>query len=207
MIRQEDIAIDGRATCLWTGGDGDPLLLLHGAWGGAALHWASVWEPLAEECRVISPEVPGLAHESPWVPASLDESAHWALQVLDACRAPRAWVAGDSLGAAVASRPASHSPERCLGLILIDGGPPPSMPAAVRHLMRRRLLRALMQGLLRRSAYGTSALLGSTTKVGRQLKKSLAEARLVVIPGAGHLPQLEQPGPFVAAVVQFVRNR
>jgi 2-hydroxy-6-oxonona-2,4-dienedioate hydrolase len=39
-------------------------------------------------------------------------------------------------------------------------------------------------------------LLGSNVKVGRRRERSLPKAELAVIPGAGHLPQLEKPDEF-----------
>lgn len=263
MIRRDELAIDGQIAHVWNGGEGDPLLLLHGAWGGAALHWSSVWEPLARRCRVIAPDFPGLASESAWTPASLDESVRWALGVLDACGARRAWITGNSFGAAVASGVASVSPERCLGLILIDGGPPPNLPAALRPLLRRWPLRNGVQAILRHRAFSASVLRrafadpdrapaeikqllarrhprqavittrilladgaprslpavrtliiwgsedrlrGNTLKAGQRLESAMPNARLVVISGAGHLPQIEQPSEFTGAILDFVAN-
>ena len=44
----------GPAT-VWTGGSGEPLLLVHGGWRGAEMHWQRVWERLGESYRVIAP--------------------------------------------------------------------------------------------------------------------------------------------------------
>ena len=263
MIRREELAVDGRAAHVWSGGQGPPLLLLHGAWGGAEMHWAPVWDTLATKCRVIAPDFPGLAYESSWVPASFDEAAGWVEGVLDASASSAAWIVGNSFGAAIASRVASLSPERCLGLVLVDGAPAPSLPAFARSLMRRWPLRQLMEGILRRSAYGPSTLprafadprrapqeirdllaqrcprqvvlttaivlgdnapvappqgptlvlwgaqdrlRGSTVKTARRLQSSLSEAQVVVIPDAGHLPQVEQPDRFCHALLNFVQG-
>jgi pimeloyl-ACP methyl ester carboxylesterase len=226
------------------------------------MHWAPVWDALAGECRVIAPEFPGLAYESSWVSRSLEESARWVERLLDATDTRATWIAGNSFGAAVASRVASRSPERCLGLILVDGGSPPKLPAVVRFLIRRWPLRPVMVSMLRRSAYTPSTLdkafadperapaelrkvltqrrprqlhiiseivlagdrpdsrprvrtlviwgaedrlPGSTAKMRRRLVRSLGSVRLVIVPDAGHLPQVEQPDQFARAVVEFVR--
>jgi 2-hydroxy-6-oxonona-2,4-dienedioate hydrolase len=263
MIERHEVEVGGVPTYVWTGGQGDPLLLLHGAWGGAQMHWEGVWEELAKECRVLAPEFPGLAHEAPRVPASMEAAAEWAEGVLDACRAPAAWVAGNSFGAAVAARLASRSPARCRGLILVDGGPPPHIPAALGSLLRLGPVRPGVERLLERGAYSPATLgrafadpgrapaalrevldrrrppqlrvtseiflagdppappprvrtlivwgaddrlPGGTTKAARRLAGSLADARLEVIPDAGHLPQVEQPERFLRAVLAFVHG-
>ena len=72
MVSRAEITVDGRPTFVWTGGAGDPLLLLHGAWAGAEVHWAPVWDRLAEEHRVVAPDFPGLAYDAPWVPPCVD---------------------------------------------------------------------------------------------------------------------------------------
>jgi 2-hydroxy-6-oxonona-2,4-dienedioate hydrolase len=158
MMGRDEFAVDGRPVYVWRGGAGISLLLLHGGWGGAQMHWAPVWDALAREFRVMAPEFPGLAYESSWAPRSLEESADWVEKLLDATDTDATWIAGNSFGAAVAWHVASRSPERCLGLILVDGGPPPKAPAAVRALIRRWPLRPVMVSMLRRSAYAASTL-------------------------------------------------
>jgi 3-oxoadipate enol-lactonase len=55
----------------------------------------------------------------------------------------------------------------------------------------------------------TLILLGSQEQVAplsaaRALKAGIPQARLEVIPNAGHLPFLEQPAAFNAAILEFV---
>ena len=263
MISRGEITVAGGPTAVWTGGAGDALLLLHGAWAGAAVHWAPVWERLAEANRVVAPDFPGLADDALWVPRSFGEAVRWVEQVLDGADVPRAWIVGNSFGAAVAARVASQSPDRCLGLVLVDGGPPPTMPSAVRAFVQRWPLRPIVEEFFRRSAYRRATLRrafahprkapaevrevltqrrprqlyvvskiilagdplvpppkmptliiwgaddhlpGSTVKTAQRLAGSLPDARLVTIPAAGHMPQLEQPAAFVRAVLEFVNT-
>jgi pimeloyl-ACP methyl ester carboxylesterase len=260
VIRREEIAVEGGPAQVWTGGEGDPLLLLHGGWGGAEMHWAPVWETLATACRVIAPDIPGIGAEAAWVPHSLDEAAAWVERVLDATGTPAAWITGNSFGAAVASRVVSRSPERCLGLVLVGGGPAPAVPAFLRSLLRRRRLRRALEGMVRKSSFSPSTLdrafadprrapaalrelvtggqprplailteifLADDPPVGPPRARTLIiwgaedrlpgskaarlrlpralNARLVVVPDAGHLPQVEQPARFADAVLEFIR--
>lgn len=263
MIRHRNIAVGTAVESVWTGGEGTPLLLLHGAWGGAEMHWSTVWDALTERCRVIAPDFPGLGSESSSVPRLLDECVIWVEGVLDATRTPAAWIVGNSFGAAIAARVASRAPERCLGLVLVDGGPAPNLPGVARVLVQRWPIRPVLAGILRRNAYRPSILPrafanpalappelsellaqrrphqfhvtttifladnpsvtlpavgslviwgaadrlpGSTVKTGQRIQASLPDARLTVIPDAGHLPQIEQPDRFVHAVFNFVHT-
>ncbi len=46
----------------------------------------------------------------------------------------------------------------------------------------------------------------SPLTVARQFEDAIPGAELVVIPGAGHVSNLEQPGPFNEAVRKFCRH-
>jgi pimeloyl-ACP methyl ester carboxylesterase len=46
-------------------------------------------------------------------------------------------------------------------------------------------------------------LLGSSAKDARKLQASWPGARLVFVPGAGHMPEVETPDAFVAALTAF----
>jgi pimeloyl-ACP methyl ester carboxylesterase len=261
MIAREQIAVGTQPAYAWMGGEGDPMVLLHGGWGGASMHWSPVWDALARTHRVIAPELPGIAYRSERAPHSLTEAAAWVETILDATDTAPAWIVGNSLGAAVASRLASRSPERCRGLILVDGGPPPRMPALIRRVATRSPVRQVVIAMLHRSAWRPSSLEkafadprrapaelrdtltlprppqfaivsdivtasepsvtpppvatlviwgaedrlpGTSVKTARRLARSLANARVVILPDAGHLPQVEQPETFTRTVLSFI---
>jgi len=46
-------------------------------------------------------------------------------------------------------------------------------------------------------------LMGTSAKTAERLARSLPQAELVLIPRAGHLPQVERPEEFVRALVAF----
>jgi pimeloyl-ACP methyl ester carboxylesterase len=99
-------------------GSGPPLVLVHGL-GGAAANWRLLAPTLAEERRVIVPELPGHGGSEPLLAApSLDPYAEAVLNVLeheDALPAP--WV-GHSLGGFVALRAAARHAEAVTGIVL-----------------------------------------------------------------------------------------
>ena len=55
MVTLTEIEVGARPSRAWVGGEGEMILLVHGGWGGAEMHWSRVWEPLARRFRVIAP--------------------------------------------------------------------------------------------------------------------------------------------------------
>jgi pimeloyl-ACP methyl ester carboxylesterase len=105
----------------FVGGEGPPLVLLHGL-GGMATNWRLVAPALAAERRVILPELPGHGGSAPLRGATtLDPFAEAVLVVLEAERAvPAPWV-GHSLGGLVALRAAALEPDGVSGVVLAAG--------------------------------------------------------------------------------------
>ena len=103
----------------FVGGSGPPLALVHGL-GGFAANWRLVAPPLAQERRVIVPDLPGHGGSAalPEAPSTLDPFADAVVHVLeheDALPAP--WI-GHSLGGVVGLRAAVRRPDALEGLVL-----------------------------------------------------------------------------------------
>jgi pimeloyl-ACP methyl ester carboxylesterase len=105
----------------FVGGSGPPIVLVHGL-GGMASNWRLVAPELAEERRVIVPELPGHGGSAPLEEAqNIDPYADAVLAVADAEDAvPAPWV-GHSLGALVGLRAALRRPDAITGLVLAAG--------------------------------------------------------------------------------------
>jgi len=102
-------------------GSGPPLVLVHGL-GGMASNWRLVAPALAEDWRVLVPDLPGHGGSEPLAEAeSVDPFARAVFAVVGAeGAAPAPWV-GHSLGGLVGLRAAVLHPEAVTGLVLAAG--------------------------------------------------------------------------------------
>jgi pimeloyl-ACP methyl ester carboxylesterase len=114
------LAVRGTPVRAYRGGQGRPLVLLHG--GGldsALLTWQPAWASLTRLGHVLAPDLPGYGASplGPTVP-TLPGYRGWLLDFLDAAGVRSAVVAGLSLGGGVAIQAALDAPERVDGLLL-----------------------------------------------------------------------------------------
>jgi pimeloyl-ACP methyl ester carboxylesterase len=115
--RELKLAGGGRLRYL-AGGDGPPILLVHGL-GGSALNWVAVAPALAGRSRVLVPDLPGHGGSDP-APglSSLEPFADALAGLLEHEGAAPAPVVGHSLGGLVALRLAVLRPELVAGILL-----------------------------------------------------------------------------------------
>ena len=143
-VTERRLDLAGVSTAVLEGGDGPPVVLLHGQGG-----WAGVWVPvmadLVRDHRVVAPDLPGLgASRVDGAAPTADRVLAWLGELLDrTCPAPPVLV-GVSLGGSIAARFAAASGDRLAGLVLVSMGglvgkvriPPPMLLALVRHSLR-----------------------------------------------------------------------
>ncbi len=151
------LELAGVSTWLLEGGEGPPIVLLHGQ-GGFAAMWGGVIQHLVESHRVIAPDLPGLGRSTVETgPPGADTVLQWVGELIDqTCPTPPVLV-GMSLGGSIAARFAAGHSDRLAGLVLVAAGglagpvrPAPGVLfALVRHGIRpsqrtaRRMLRHL----------------------------------------------------------------
>jgi pimeloyl-ACP methyl ester carboxylesterase len=143
-VAERRLDLAGVSTAVLEGGQGPPVVLLHGQGG-----WAGVWLPvmadLARDHRVIAPDLPGLgASRVEGAPPDAARVLAWLGELLDrTCPVPPVLV-GVSLGGSIAARFAAAHGDRLAGLVLVSMGglvgkvriPPAMLLALVRHGLR-----------------------------------------------------------------------
>ena len=110
----------GISTPVLEGGNGPPLVLLHGP-GEHALKWLRVIPELVRRHRVIAPDLPG--HGSSIVNGralTADQVIQWLRELLDRTTPEPAVLVGHVVGGAIAARLAASDSDRIARLVLVD---------------------------------------------------------------------------------------
>ncbi len=119
-VDERRLALAGIPTAILEGGDGTPVVLLHGP-GEFAAKWWRVIPELVERHRVVAPDLP--AHGASQTPAEpLDEARvlAWLDELIHhTCPSPPTLV-GHVLGGAIAARFAVEHGDRLARLVLVD---------------------------------------------------------------------------------------
>ncbi len=117
--REERLSVAGIELHLHRGGDGPPLLWLHG--GGASPEWLMHHEALAEQCNVIAPSHPGFGVTPglSWMSRPSDMALFY-LWMLQEMGLDRVHLAGHAFGGWIAAEMAATCPQIVDRLVLID---------------------------------------------------------------------------------------
>jgi len=121
-VTERRLDLAGVSTAVLEGGDGPPVVLLHGQGG-----WSGMWMPVIADLvtthRVVAPDLPGLgASEVPDGPPDAARVLAWLGELIQhTCPSPPALV-GASLGASIAARFAIAHPDRLTRLVLVGAG-------------------------------------------------------------------------------------
>lgn len=119
-VAERRIDAAGINTAVLEGGDGPPVVLLHGP-GESAVNWRWTIPDVVATHRVIAPDLP--AHGSSGAgdaPLDAGRAVAWLDELLDRTCAEPPVVVGHVLGGAIAARHAAHRPGRLSGLVLVD---------------------------------------------------------------------------------------
>jgi pimeloyl-ACP methyl ester carboxylesterase len=190
LVQPKEREVSGRLARVYEGGKGVSLLLIHGAWGGASLHFSRVWDDLAQSYRVIAPDLPGLGQVDAPARASVSGYARWLVNLLEVLGVERAFFIGNSFGASVAWSLAGRYPELCAGLVLINGFPMPKTPTPLHWLSNNPVGEALMRATLRMTAFHPNALrraFVNEDNVPDGLRAMLAQRGSLLVPNCAKL--------------------
>jgi 2-hydroxymuconate-semialdehyde hydrolase len=121
-LTERRLELAGTTTAVREGGDGPPLVLLHGGIECGGMYWAPVVEALAERRRLVIPDVPGLGASEPMERLDAAAFADWFAALLDATDAASPELVAHSLLGSLAARLAAARPG-LLGRVVIYGTP------------------------------------------------------------------------------------
>ena len=257
-LRRDTIKLGEIELELYQGGQGQPLLFLHG--GGGLRPDAPFLERLATTFRVIAPVHPGFGASSLpiWID-SIDDFAHIHLELIAKLKLSGVLLVGHSIGGWTAAELATKSTHDIDRLVLIAPvgikiGPVDRLDIPDIYAMPEEQLDALLYAdakfrpdpsqmtdteLLTRARNRQTLALVSWEPymhnpklkhwlhcidrpalivrgaqdglVSKEYATAYAglipDARLITIDGAGHSPQIEQPGRFVEEIERFVGGR
>ena len=117
-VAEHRIAMPGGEVHLMRGGDGPPLLFLHG--GGDSSTWSPLHEALSASFDVVAPDHPGMGGSDEFEAFSgVDDLAFHLDDLLDELGLPAAGVVGVSFGGWLAAELAVLAPQRVDRLVLL----------------------------------------------------------------------------------------
>jgi pimeloyl-ACP methyl ester carboxylesterase len=128
-VEDRRLQVAGIPTAVLEGGDGPPVVLLHGPIANG-LHWLRVIPALTPRHRVVAPDLPGQGETGQTAGGTREEVLEWLDALVEETCEGSAAVVGVTLGGAVAAWYAAEHPERVDRLVLVDAlGLAPFAPA------------------------------------------------------------------------------
>jgi pimeloyl-ACP methyl ester carboxylesterase len=129
-VNERRLRLNGVSTAFLEGGEGEPVILLHGP-GEYAAKWLGVIPELVRTHCVIAPDLPGHGASGLFEgPPDAARVLGWLDDLIECTCARPPTVVGQILGGAIAARFAIDRPERLRRLVLVDAlGLAPFQPA------------------------------------------------------------------------------
>ena len=120
-VTERRMLLAGVSTAVLEGGDGPPVVLLHGPMGNAA-HWMRVIRDLVASHRVIVPDLPGHGASEVTGDRAIDDGRvmEWLGELIAQSCPTLPVLVGQLLGGAIAARFASKQGHRLSRLVLVD---------------------------------------------------------------------------------------
>ncbi len=158
--QEKNILVDGLNVHYWEAGETNarPLLLIHGGFGDAKLHWEPVLPLLAETFHVLAPDLPGFGQSQPLPVKRTDVLMHWIKSFIDAHQLEQVVLVGNSFGALLVRLFAAANPKYAPAVILINGGGVPDLPAFFKWVDRIPGLSTLIFAQFGKMTTNSSAL-------------------------------------------------
>ncbi len=132
MTARRTVTVDGSPVHVYEGGDGPPVLLLHGSGPGTTGSgaWATTVESLAAHWHLVAPDQAGFG-ETPLPPGSRGGLELWTAQaarLMDVLGLESFAVVGHSMGGAVALALAAARPQHVTRVVAVSTMGSPGAP-------------------------------------------------------------------------------
>jgi len=139
-VTERRLTLATMPTSVLVGGDGPPVVLLHGP-SPNATHWRWVMPGLVGSHMIVAPDLPGHGESAADGQLNAPRVFNWLSQLIDrTCPTPPALV-GDALGGAIAARFAARFGDRISRLVLVNTlgltafQPAPALGAALQDFL------------------------------------------------------------------------
>lgn len=142
-VEDRRLEVHGAQTHLVSGGDGPPLVFLHGGSQAGGVLWARVLPRLVRTHRVVVPDLPGLGESAPLTRLDADAFGQWLAALLAVTVDEPPTLIAHSLPGNLAARFAAAHPQALRRLVLVaapalgDYRPPPGLLVAAMRLNMR----------------------------------------------------------------------
>jgi pimeloyl-ACP methyl ester carboxylesterase len=119
-VKERRLTLNGVATAVLEGGEGPPLVLLHGP-GAYGAQWIRIIPALTSTHRVIAPDLPGHGASDVFAGVPTRERvAGWLDDLIECTCTQPPLLVGMTLGGAIAMQFAAESGRPLAGLVLVD---------------------------------------------------------------------------------------
>jgi 2-hydroxymuconate-semialdehyde hydrolase len=117
-VKERRLDVAGVSTSVLEGGDGPPMVLLHGGIETGGVYWAPVIPSLAETHRLVVPDLPGLGESDPVARLDSDVFAEWFSGLLRMTCDEKPALVAHSLDGSLAAEFATRNAQLLRGLVL-----------------------------------------------------------------------------------------
>ncbi|HEV8420172.1 MAG TPA: alpha/beta hydrolase [Actinomycetota bacterium] len=117
-VTERRLEVAGVSTALLEGGEGPPIVLLHGGIETGGVYWAPVMSRLAESHRLVIPDVPGLGESEPLGRLDDVSFAEWFAALLRLTCHEKPTLVSHSLDGSLAARFATQHGDLLRALVL-----------------------------------------------------------------------------------------
>jgi 2-hydroxymuconate-semialdehyde hydrolase len=149
-VTERRVRVAGVDTLILEGGEGPPLILLHGGVESGGAYWTPVIERLAANHRLLVPDVPGFGESDPFERFTAEAFSHWfAALVRERVDSRPAVVVHSLFGGLAAGFAARHDVLRRLVIYGAPGVGPYRMPLGLQVIAIRSDLRPTQRNLKR----------------------------------------------------------